>query len=148
MERLTSHLLVLAQAAAKGAPQAEEPSLLSPWLVGMIVVVLLGVPFLLGALIARALKMKDLSQKIGVVLLVLFLGLSPFVSQYVVGALEENRYEKELAVWKEKQSARDKITAEGIRGLKDKIPGLNVQFDPQKEASQQAPPKVSPVKSE
>lgn len=132
MDHFSSSLFVLAQAAGETAPQAEEPSLFSPWLIGLAVVVLLGLPFLLGTLIAGMLKMKDLSQRISVVLLVLLLGMAPFVSQYVIGSLEQRQYNRELAEWTEKQEAREKITRDGIAGLKEKIPGLNVQFDQQK----------------
>lgn len=135
MDRLTTHLFVFAQAAAKAAKkQAEDdPSLMNWWMVTLVIVVLFAVPFMLGAAIARGLKMKDQATKISVILLALFIGLTPFVKQYVVGYLEHNKYEKVKRTWQDKQAIRDTYTHEHLEGLEKAIPGLagNITFDPQ-----------------
>ena len=134
MGNVSVTLPVLAQAAQQGARKvAEEAPLLSPWLTLFLVVLLLGVPFLLGSLIARWLKMKETATKIGVVLLSLELGLAPFISQYVIGALEEQRYEQELTGWQKKEAAREKISSQDIEELVKAVPSLtreNVQWEP------------------
>lgn len=131
-----SHTLILfaQQSVSQAKPGAEEPSLISPWMMGLFVVLILGLPFLLGNLIARWIKMKDMSTKISVILLALILGMSPFVSQYVIGWEEQGRYDEDLSAWKEKQKYRDQISADGIAELKAKakVPGLEVRWQAQK----------------
>jgi hypothetical protein len=86
-------------------------------------------PFVLGKLIARLLRMKDISVRIGVVLLAAFLGLTPFVSQWVLGMQEQREYQAALAEWRQKQEERlsnSKITHEGLAKLKQALPELQV----------------------
>ena len=135
MDRLTSHLFVFAQTAAQAAKkQAEDdPSLMPWWMITLVIVVLFAVPFMLGATIARALKMKDQATKISVILLALFIGLTPFVKQYIVGYLEHGKYEKDVRTWEQKQEVRNTIKQEHLNALTKAVPGLegNIQFDPQ-----------------
>jgi len=141
MEYLALNLPLFAQTAGKAAEKAaEEPPLLSPWMTFGLIIVLLGLPFLLGTLFARLLQMKDLGRKIGVILLVVELGLAPFVAQYVIGALEQRQYEQQLAEWKQKQSARDQISPDDIRELKEAVPGVNVLGVPEQDATSGEPP--------
>lgn len=126
MSFCSSNLLVLAQALRPVVDQAPEPTPMSPWMMGLLVVALIFVPFGIGTMIARALKLKDLSMKIGVVALTLVLGLAPFVSQYFIGASEQSRYEELHAEWEAKQEYRDKISDKGVADLKEAIPGLEV----------------------
>ena len=130
MGQFTQSLLIFAQQQTVSVPKpgVEEAPLLSPWMMGLIVVVVLGVPFLLGAGIARALKMKELSTKIGVILLALVLGLSPFAKQYVIGALEKRRHEEKVAKYEEKEKYRKQISAGGMSGLKKANSGLQIQW--------------------
>ncbi|MFQ5734848.1 MAG: hypothetical protein ACE5KM_23180 [Planctomycetaceae bacterium] len=133
MGNLTCSLMLFAQqSVTQTKPGAEAPPLLSPWWVGLIVMLVLALPFLLGNLIARGIKMKDLASKIGVMLLVTELGLAPFVSQYVLGWLERGQHAKEMTVWEKKQKFRDQITAEGIGELKKKVPGVEVRWESRK----------------
>lgn len=138
-----SLFLLFAQAAtnANNAP-AEEPSLLSPWMVFFLIVLLIGLPFLLGTLFARMLKMKEISTRLSVVLLVTELGLTPFAAQYVVGALEQRRYEQQSADWKKKQEARDTISRKDIDALKKELPGLAIEWEPPAEPETKKKPKV------
>ena len=69
--------LMLAQAAnAPKAPAASPQT--SAWLMFLFVVLVIVVPFLLGAFVARALRMKDISMKVGIVFFAVFLALTPF----------------------------------------------------------------------
>lgn len=136
-----THLVVFAQSLKPGTEQVAEPSLMSPWMMGVLVVAIVLVPFGLGSLIAKALKMKDLSMRIGIVLLTLELGLAPFVSQYVIGSIEQKRYQEKLDVWQEHQSYREKISDEGVEKLKSAIPELEVLRE---EPAPEEVPKVKP----
>lgn len=129
MALMTSNLFVLAQSLKPGTEQAPEPSMMSPWLMGALVVSIILVPFGLGTLLGKMLKMKDLSMKFGVVLLTLELGLAPFVSQYVIGAAEQSRYNKQLKEWETKQAYRDKISKSGIEALKSAVPAVQIIAD-------------------
>ncbi|MCA9116296.1 MAG: protein translocase subunit SecD [Planctomycetaceae bacterium] len=90
MQYAISGWLLLAQAEAGDAAQATGGG--SPWLAWfqglLILFVVLVLPFLLGQLLGRVLRAKDLAGKIGVVLCTAFLGLSPFVWQIGRGLSE------------------------------------------------------------
>jgi SecD/SecF fusion protein len=77
------------------------------WLILGVLAVIFIVPFLLGNVIARALKLNDLSGRIGVVLMTIFMALGPFAYQEIVGRLDEARVMKERAVRKENMKAGD-----------------------------------------
>lgn len=115
---------LLAQAVESAAEAAEAP-LIPVWAGFLIVVVLFVLPFGLGALIARGLKLRDLSMKIGIVLFALELGLAPFVSQYVLGYFEHRRYEQQLARFEE-NDRRYQVTDEGLQQLKTTNPRLTI----------------------
>lgn len=82
------HCLLLLQAQA---PRANG------WLILGVLAVVFILPFLLGNLIGMLLRLKDLSGRIGVVLLSLFMALAPFVYQEIAGRLEESQYYAERA---------------------------------------------------
>jgi SecD/SecF fusion protein len=69
--------LVLAQ-ATDTATKAAAPSQASAWLMFLFVVLVIVVPFILGNLVARALRMKDISMKVGIVFFAVFLAVTPF----------------------------------------------------------------------
>ncbi|MCH9656993.1 MAG: protein translocase subunit SecD [Planctomycetes bacterium] len=60
-------------------------SQVSGWFIIAILVVVFVLPFILGALIANALKMKDFSRKIGLVLFTAVIAATPFVWQIASG---------------------------------------------------------------
>lgn len=89
-------------------------------LIGAVVFIL---PFVLGVVIARALKLKDMSVRIGVVLCAAFLGLTPFVAEEIRGRMEQAEYEESLAEWEARQQKiQGKLTPEGIDALQEKLP--------------------------
>jgi len=65
------------------APAVEEG--LAGWMVFLIVIAMLVLPFVIGQGIANALRLKDLSTKIGIVLFALTLGMAPFVASKLAG---------------------------------------------------------------
>ena len=96
------------------------------WLLFLVVVAVFAVPFGLGGLIARMLKLKDLGFKMGVILLTAVLGLTPFVWQGVQGKLDVLRYEAELANWEAKQKQFG-VTDEGVAELDKALPGCEIK---------------------
>ena len=135
MGSLPLALITFAQAAGAKPPVAEEPSLVPPWLMFTIVVLLIGLPFLLGTLIARWLKLKDIALRVSVVLLAFELGMSNIAWQYLMGYLEHRKHEQDVAVWEERQAARDTVRPQTLDELKKAIPGLDVRFEDQKPAA-------------
>lgn len=135
MGHFTLSLTTFAQAVSQKPNAAEEPSLVTPWMMAIIVLLLIGLPFLLGTLIARWLKMKDVAMRVGVVLLAFELGMSNIAWQYIVGFLEHRKYEQDLAVWEKRQAARDTITPQTLDSMKKAVPQLDVRFEDQKPAA-------------
>ncbi len=83
--------LLLADDASAGGAVLESvkpvvPTGPSAWLVLLIFLCVVIVPFLLGNVLAKLLKVKDLSLKLGITLFCLTLAISPFI-----GALVDNR---------------------------------------------------------
>lgn len=85
MNPLMMKTMLLAQETLSVTDKAPEVSSAMGWGIFLIVVAVLVVPFILGTLIANALKMKALSSRISFVLLALTLALSPFVSILLQG---------------------------------------------------------------
>lgn len=80
-------LLAAAESTIKAGDAVTSPAggSMSPWLVLLIVVAVVVVPFLLGSLLARALKMRDAAGRLGVVFFTIALALTPFVSRWIAG---------------------------------------------------------------
>jgi len=90
MNPLSLNLQLLAQeGGAEEAIQAVEEVAASTsgagWLTFLILVAILVLPFVLGTVIANALKLKEYATKIGIVLFALTLGCYPFVSRVATG---------------------------------------------------------------
>ena len=94
------------------------------WLLFLIVVAVFAVPFGLGRFITRVLKLKDLSFKMGVVLLTAVLGLTPFVWQVVQGKLESQRWQVQHAQWEAKQKL---ISDEAVAKLQKALPDCKIE---------------------
>lgn len=75
------NLLLAAEDTTLNAPASDAWG----WLVFLLVLAVIVVPFALGSLIARGLKMKDYANKIGIVLFSLTLALGPFVTRWMSG---------------------------------------------------------------
>ena len=86
-ERFVSGL-TLAQATADAAQttaNAAKATQTSAWMLFAMVICVIVLPFLLGSLLARALRMKDVSMRIGLVLFTVFLALTPFAWRLMQG---------------------------------------------------------------
>jgi len=70
----------VAEVVEPGVQAAEEGGV-NGWIVLLVLVLVLVGPFLIGQLIANALKLKDLGFRMGVVLFAITLGLSPFINE-------------------------------------------------------------------
>lgn len=71
---------VSAAEAASGA-SAHAASNISGWLVLLIVLAVVVVPFVLGSLLANALRMKEYATKLGIIFFTIVLAVTPFVSR-------------------------------------------------------------------
>lgn len=85
------HCLLLLQA------EAEAPQAANGWLILAVLAAVFIAPFLLGQLIGRALRLNDLSGKISVVLMSIFMALAPFVYQEIAGRIDEAKVLAERA---------------------------------------------------
>jgi SecD/SecF fusion protein len=85
-ERLLNGL-TLAQAAdaAQKTADAAKAVQTSAWVLFLLVVAVIVLPFVIGSMLARALRMKDVSMRIGLVLFTLFLAVTPFAWRVVQG---------------------------------------------------------------
>ena len=100
---------------------------ISGWVMFLVVVLSITLPFALGGIIGRWLKMKEHSFKMGVVLLTVVLGLAPFVYQIALGKAEYSAYLEDKAVWEVHERNRAKITDQGVGKLETALPDLNVR---------------------
>ena len=82
--------------AQQGLP---ETSPVPTWVTILAAILVFVVPFILGAGLARLLGLKDVGTRIGIVLCVTAIGITPFVWQYVTGHYEQQRYQTRLAKW-------------------------------------------------
>ncbi|MBS0202508.1 MAG: protein translocase subunit SecD [Planctomycetes bacterium] len=98
------HCLLLLQAEAEAPPAANG------WLILGVLAAVFIAPYLLGQLLGRALRLNDLSGRIGVVLMSIFMALAPFVYQEISGRLDEAKYLAEQARKQEEQK-KDKVEA-------------------------------------
>lgn len=96
------------------------PQRANGWLILGVLAFVFIVPFLLGSLIGRLLNLRDLSGRIGVVLMSFFMAISPFVYQEITGQLEENAVRERHAAAKEK--ARKAIEAREKDPKADPVP--------------------------
>jgi SecD/SecF fusion protein len=79
------NLLLAAEEAVVNAAEAPAMSSARGWLVFLGILAVIFVPFLLGSAIARALRMRDYSTRIGIVLFSLVLAVGPFVAKWAEG---------------------------------------------------------------
>lgn len=85
------------------APQANG------WLILGCLAVIFIVPFLLGRAFARLLNLNDLSGRIGVVLMTIFMAMGPFAYQEIAGRLDEAKVTKERAARKANAKPGDPV---------------------------------------
>ncbi len=121
---------LLAQASETANDTAKvtpEPSGMPGWLLFLIILAIFILPFVFGSLLGRWLKLKDLSTKMGTILLAVTLGLTPFVWQFVRGKVEMRQYKAELAEWEKREQQRLRITDKGVEDFKQALPSSEVR---------------------
>lgn len=83
------------------------------------------IPYGLGVLIARQLKLKEYAFKISVVLFAATLGLMPFAYQILYRSLETRHYQARLEAYNEWEENRP-ITDDDITEIQEQYPKLKV----------------------
>jgi len=111
--------------AATTAP--EDQSAISGGIVLLIVAAIFVLPFVVGNLLGKWLKLKDIGFRISVVLLAFTLGLTPFVYQGLAAKAERQAYAAELKHWEQK-GQKYQVTEEGVEELKEALPDCNIRF--------------------
>ena len=120
--------------AVFAATEAEAVEEIVPnWIKLLITIAVFLIPYGLGVLIARGLKLKEYAFKIGLVLFSATFFLMPFFYQSIFGALEQQQYQNKLATWEAEQD-KSKITEKGLKAIKEKSPKLRIIETPEEAA--------------
>ena len=131
----------LGQCLVFAATEAEAAESIVPnWIKLLIAVGVFLVPYGLGVLIARQLKMKEYAFKISLVLFTATLGLMPFLYQGILGALERRHYENQVAEY-EAEKNEFQITDEALDKLQQVHPRLKIN----RPSETAPPPEISPA---
>ena len=115
------HDWLLLSATQESLPQTGVPF----WITLLVVIAVFAVPFSLGSLIARRLKLQDLAFKIGLILFTCTLGLMPFCWQILEGQVESYQFDQNTAVWNEIHK-RNQVTDAGIEKLRAELPNCEI----------------------
>lgn len=86
---------LLAQQAQAAAPAAEAPQAVSGWLIFLVLAAVVIVPYVVGAILGKALKLKDISGRTGTVLFAITAAVAPILFQMYLQS--RNGGEVELA---------------------------------------------------
>jgi len=86
---------LLAQQAQAAAPAAETPQAVSGWLIFLVLAAVVIVPYVVGAILGKTLKLKDISGRTGTVLFALVASIAPILFQMYLQS--RNGGEVELA---------------------------------------------------
>jgi SecD/SecF fusion protein len=78
-----------ADAVTEAASDAAQATGASGWVPFIAFLLIVGLPFLLSWAIAKALRLPEMSTRIGIVLLATFIGTAPFVYTVVIGTTQE-----------------------------------------------------------
>lgn len=82
--------------------------------------------FFLGNVLSKALKYKEHSTRISVVLITIMIALMPFAAQLMLGSAEQSQHEDGLARWKSYQD-RKGLSQEAIDELKEAKSTLEIR---------------------
>jgi hypothetical protein len=116
----------LGQCLILAATEAEAAESVVPnWVKILVTAGVFLVPYGLGVLIARQLKLKEYAFRISLVLFAATLGLMPFAYQSIVGALEQKHYDEKLAEY-EAEKNEFKVTQEALDKLQQVHPRLKI----------------------
>ena len=108
------------------ATEAEAAQSIVPaWMKLLLTAGVFLVPYVLGVLIARGLKLKEYAFKISLVLFTATLGLMPFVYQVILGNLEQSKYEAQVKAYDDWNDNRP-ITDDHIKEIQKNHPTLQI----------------------
>lgn len=108
------------------ATEAEAAEHIVPnWVKILVTAGVFLIPYGLGVLIARSLKLKEYAFKISLVLFAATLGLMPFAYQSILGVLEQRHYDEELAEYQAEQN-EFKVTQEALDKIQEENPRLKI----------------------
>jgi hypothetical protein len=107
--------------------EANAPGGPPGWLLLSIVVCVFVIPFVIGSFVSKALKLKDLSFKMSIVLLTLALAATPFIYHFAAGKYEQTKYQSDLKAWEEKGKKFERVTDEGVEKLQTALPGATIK---------------------
>lgn len=132
----------LGQCLIFAATEAEAAEAIVPnWVKILIAIGVFLVPYVLGVLIARALKLKEYAFRIVLVLFTGTLGIMPFLYQSLLGVLEQKHYHEQVAEYEAKRT-EFQVTDEALDKLQEEHRGLIISRPGGPSA---APPEISPV---
>ncbi len=116
----------LGQWVVWAATEAEAAESIVPnWLKLVITIAVFLIPYGLGVLIARLLKMKEYAFRISVVLFAATLGSMPFIYQGILGHYEQRHYEQRLAEYEARQK-EFQISPEEVSTIQEQFPDLKI----------------------
>jgi hypothetical protein len=116
----------LGQWVVWAATEAEAAESIVPnWVKLLITAGVFLIPYGLGVLIARQLKLKEYALKISLVLFAATLGLMPFIYQSILGVLERQHYERQLAAY-EAEKSEFQVTNETLQEIQEQRPTLKI----------------------
>lgn len=88
MNSLSMNLLLAAGEStiqAGDAVSSPQTQAMAGWLILLVVVAVVVIPFLLGGVLARALKMREYATRLGIVLFTITLAIGPFATRWLAG---------------------------------------------------------------
>ena len=112
-----------------------EAGVVPGWLKLTITVLVFVLPFVVGNLLARALKVREWGFKMSVILLATTVAAMPFLYQLIAGTYAETNYEQELAEWNANKEQFD-ISTDTIAELQKRRENLRVITSKADRASQ------------
>jgi hypothetical protein len=118
----------------------------SGWLMLLVLVAIFLVPILLGNLVARLLKLKDLAGRLSVVFFALTMGIAPFAWHFTMVRVEARQYDAALTEWESKASRKSNNVAPDDRGTKDLesvLPNLQIKYSASSPTADRKQPEIS-----
>ena len=119
----------------------------SGWLMLLVLAAIFLVPILLGNLVARLLKLKDLAGRLSVVFFALTMGIAPFAWHFTMVRVEARRYDAALTEWESEASRKsNNITpdGQGVKDLRIVLPNLQIKYSASSPNANRKQPEVSP----
>ncbi|WP_166822951.1 hypothetical protein [Thalassoroseus pseudoceratinae] len=127
-----------------------EAGVVPGWLKLTITVLVFVLPFIVGNLLARGLKVREWGFKMSVILLATTVAAMPFLYQLIAGSYADTNYEAKLAEWEANQERFD-ISEETVAELEKRRENLRVmtsEADRSGEPLEETSPEGAPAESD